>query len=558
MSRIFWIFKLLFLFCLTIALQAQDEPLQEDDTNIQNEVIEVVKLYEPILADAQKVKLVPDLEEQEVAATNGKTPVFNDYQVPNRFLSLTFDPPTLRPLAHKAERSEPLHNFWLKAGFGNYTTPLLDLSASTRRPDKHVLGFNLQHLSSRVPEDYQQDFMNNAGKVFGKFYLNQQYLNVEAAVKHNRYFYYGYDWADTLNYPNNEDVQIDAFTVPISIEMGNKTTNNSSFYHKTGIDYHYHQTNWQVQENQVALRSDIQKRFDSGWGLGFEGEGNFTTYDDSIRFGLTSIQTFTLNAVPHLSYAQPWGKVQLGVNLLVDQNEFIPYPDVELSIHVIEKYLTLYGAWQKRAIKNNSRNTFEKNPFIGQSQFYQNSVKESRFLGFRGNIKSNWIFDVSGGQYLTEKQPLFVNLTEDPSQFLVVYDDNMQAIGGQASLAWQKNDHNSITATVQYFDYTTESENEAWHLPNLQFSLGGNWQPIPKLNIQPNIVVYNGAKARRFDGTAIDLDPILDLNLSVDYWLANNFSLFLDANNLLNRKTERFLNYPSYGINVVGGIKLKF
>jgi len=557
-------FLLLLLFMgVWVSATAQDTLSTDgfDQTDvIQNEVIEVVKLYEPILADAKKIKLVPDLKEQEVAqSNNASNPVFNDYQVPNRFLSLTFEPPGLKPLALKKKRPESLYNAWLKAGYGNYNTPLIDFSVSTGRPSENSLGLQLQHLSSRVPENYQQDFMNNLGKAFGNFYFGKNYLNVSLAGEYDQYFYYGYDWTDSTNYPLDEDVKINTLTIPISVELGSAEENNANVFYKFGLDYHFFNTNWNTKENQVGYRLDLEKRFDNRWLVGIDSDANFTTYEDSLKQGENSLETFALNAVPYVGITQPWGKLRLGVNLGVDQNDFLPYPDLQFAVHLIEKQLTLYGGWNKEVIKNNARNMTEQNPFLRQTPFYLNSVKESRFVGFSGNVGSNFMFDLKGGQYITDKQPLFINMAVDPAQFTIIYDSMLTTLGGVASLSYIFNEQNSISASFQYLGFSAEDETEGvWHIAPIEFNLSGTWEPIPKLKLRTDFIVYSGVEARAIDGTVVNLDAILDWNIGAQYWFGEKFAMFLDGNNLLNRKTARFLNYPRYGLNAIGGIQYRF
>jgi outer membrane receptor protein involved in Fe transport len=43
-----------------------------------------------------------------------------------------------------------------------------------------------------------------------------------------------------------------------------------------------------------------------------------------------------------------------------------------------------------------------------------------------------------------------------------------------------------------------------------------------------------------------------------DYRITPKFSIFAQANNLTNRRYQRYLNYPSQGINVLGGASYSF
>jgi outer membrane receptor protein involved in Fe transport len=54
------------------------------------------------------------------------------------------------------------------------------------------------------------------------------------------------------------------------------------------------------------------------------------------------------------------------------------------------------------------------------------------------------------------------------------------------------------------------------------------------------------------------MDPFVDLNIGVDYRYSKNLSAFIQLNNLANNRYDRFVNYPVYGINILGGFTFTF
>ena len=51
---------------------------------------------------------------------------------------------------------------------------------------------------------------------------------------------------------------------------------------------------------------------------------------------------------------------------------------------------------------------------------------------------------------------------------------------------------------------------------------------------------------------------LLDLNVGGSYQFAKNFGVFLDVNNMLNNKRERWYNYPMVGLNFLAGLTARF
>ncbi|MCK7556670.1 TonB-dependent receptor [Chitinophaga sedimenti] len=50
----------------------------------------------------------------------------------------------------------------------------------------------------------------------------------------------------------------------------------------------------------------------------------------------------------------------------------------------------------------------------------------------------------------------------------------------------------------------------------------------------------------------------MDMNVGAQYNIGKNFAVWANANNLFNSKYQRWNNYASYGLNVLGGVMIKF
>jgi hypothetical protein len=49
-----------------------------------------------------------------------------------------------------------------------------------------------------------------------------------------------------------------------------------------------------------------------------------------------------------------------------------------------------------------------------------------------------------------------------------------------------------------------------------------------------------------------------DLSAGMEFKVNKMFSAWLDVNNILNNKYERWHNYEVYGLNVLGGVRISF
>ena len=55
-----------------------------------------------------------------------------------------------------------------------------------------------------------------------------------------------------------------------------------------------------------------------------------------------------------------------------------------------------------------------------------------------------------------------------------------------------------------------------------------------------------------------ELPSYIDANLSVEYFYSPLFSAFLNINNITNSKYSKWHNYPTQGINIMGGFSYRF
>jgi outer membrane cobalamin receptor len=56
----------------------------------------------------------------------------------------------------------------------------------------------------------------------------------------------------------------------------------------------------------------------------------------------------------------------------------------------------------------------------------------------------------------------------------------------------------------------------------------------------------------------VKLDPIIDLNFKFTYLLSDHFNVFVSANNVFNKNYQRYLYYPTQGVNFLGGLSYSF
>jgi outer membrane receptor protein involved in Fe transport len=82
--------------------------------------------------------------------------------------------------------------------------------------------------------------------------------------------------------------------------------------------------------------------------------------------------------------------------------------------------------------------------------------------------------------------------------------------------------------------------------------------PTAKLNFSAYAYVLGGINARDTGFNAVKLKTIADIGLNAEYTIVPRLSAFVQFNNLLNSKYQRWQGYEVYGFNIYGGLRLKF
>ena len=119
-----------------------------------------------------------------------------------------------------------------------------------------------------------------------------------------------------------------------------------------------------------------------------------------------------------------------------------------------------------------------------------------------------------------------------------------------------------MIGTVNQNIYDTKLDNEkAWHLPATEISAQAIYTSADgKLKGNAQLFLQDGVPTTTspIPGRNDDLNALFDLNVGGEYWFSKNFGAFLQLNNLLDNTRQRWYFYPTYGINVLGGISVRF
>ncbi|MCB0514358.1 MAG: hypothetical protein KDC60_08015, partial [Bacteroidetes bacterium] len=93
------------------------------DTIYDLDVVNIIQSYEPILINSDKIPLLPDVPKFSKNKPDPQTYQFSDVKG-----KINYSAEDIRPIKMSLPQADKQKFLYLKAGFGNYLTPLLNLS----------------------------------------------------------------------------------------------------------------------------------------------------------------------------------------------------------------------------------------------------------------------------------------------------------------------------------------------------------------------------------------------------------------------------------------------
>jgi len=146
------------------------------------------------------------------------------------------------------------------------------------------------------------------------------------------------------------------------------------------------------------------------------------------------------------------------------------------------------------------------------------------------------------------------------TKFVIVYDtvsSNYNHIYG--SVGYDITPNVFVSLGGDHYFYTTSDVAEPWHRPRYKVKFFSKFKLADKFNITADAYFMGGLKARApVTGQVEELDPILDISVGLEYLISKQASIFVNTYNVIGKEYERYLNYPSRQLQVIGGLSYSF
>lgn len=536
------LFAFCFLACQQVLFGQKDLP---------TESVNIVKDFDARLLESNKLKVTPSLPPLDTTTKR------QDYLVPPKQSVVNYEAPTLKPIGMKSSKKEKDYNGYFKGGGGVPASIYGELGYAYNAGEKFDGKLWLRHHSANRKSFENQRFANNDFLANGNIYLDKNLaVEARAAYSLDKVYFYGYDH-DSLEY-TSEQVRQD-FKI---LELGGRLYNGErtdadlnfsvapSFYQlndyysnkETGFDLNLSATKWFAEKHplRIAIRTD------------------FTSYNDTAKQTLNNIYL-----QPAFTFHADFIRIRLGGTFASNRDEFQVFPDVDVNLRLWGDGLQVFAGAGGDLRKNTYRSISTYNPFI---QMRGVNLKNTAWRQFYGGLKGNLGWLEYNGQLSYGKasdlalfQARFDSVGRPGiTRFGVVYD-SVTVFGIQGTVKLKPVKNLLLTGTVSQNAYDLSAENEAWGLPSLEFNASAVYTLLDgKASLRGEVYLADDIAFHNQEGLTEKTGGLFDLSFGGAYRFTENIGVFLDFNNVLNNRRERWLDYPMFGTNILGGITARF
>lgn len=532
------------LVTICIGLMAWVASVRAQD-NLPSEQVQVIKNFEARLADANKLTITPGLPAADTSTLR------YTYQLQPRTLALQYEAPTIRPLGIKSEKQDPGYKGLIQAGYGYPSSPYAYAGYRANPNAQLNLGASFRHLSMNDSKQYaNRRFMDNDLHLESTYFTDQ-----ELALKGNLdfsmddYYQYGYDHEvyDTLS-----GVKRRFNTAALGFQLYNGENNKANLNYFANLDVYRHADNFANRETGVLLDLGAKKYIAQKHPIALEIKTDLSTLQDTVKQTLNNF-----NLLPSFTFHSNAFRIKAGANIAIHNDEYFIYPDLALALAISGNQIILFGGWTGDLQKNNFRSLSTYNPFIARRIHVMNSQYNDYFGGLKGNV-SFIQYELKGGYKQTKDMALFQATNTLPIGFDVLYDDvNLIYALGNIVVHPVKNVEIGLMITKNFYNPATQAK--AWYLPDLEGNARIQYKTMgDRLQVALETYYMDKFPTLGAFGETGESNTLLDVNVQADFFITKKFGVFAHLNNLANIQHRRWLDYPGIGLNVIGGLQVRF
>lgn len=573
---------------LTLPLSAQEE--EKIDSTLARSVT-VEREFQPIIQDAGKLAVSPSRIENQVEPS---TLNYSTYADP---LQANFNVNPLACSLTTFAQPSPTHNY-LEGAIGHPLTRLhFNYFLAPRKntsmnfyahhhgqwgrhtwSDSHV-GLNFQQVYSECVLYFQVDGKNRFYTHYGRYYNGGNGL--------------------IINHFSDFRPEDKTSIWLLNTHIGVRSRSGEALQYKVETGYNAYMLPSEATEHAVRTRAEVSYgEGDHKGGANIFVQNAFYSIDQSQHLADTLYNArHGIRIEPYYEYNGDAVRVHVGVNL--DMNigkgqylsgnkdlSFAPSPNVDLEYRIIPEWLALNAGAKGSFSFGTLEGYLTMNPYLKvipgiTSHHVSGYTPVHAYLGFKIRPTKTFLIDVRADYALLKNQSVFLTPDYDmlyasqnggPLSYLDYLYSDWQHWRVGAELTYHYQDIVHILLSGYY---------HKWIQDNIEIFPGAAYMDVhptagrpydrPSWDIHLRIDarinskwslysdnIFMGSRWGLTHGDDVQLRPTIDIRLGAQYEINSWLSVYLQLNNLLNRRNEVYYTYQTQGFNGLIGARWRF
>jgi len=564
---------------VALGAQAQTQPGKgKARGTIQDAEIEIVKDRVNTLPEAtrnfEKIRLAPPPK-----PTRQVTYTYPDFRLPATRLN-----PAVQVLTVAQEELAPLTGNYVKLGLGNYGSVYGRAHLHSTRNEQYSYGLDVRHNSSKTgPVDGQNSGASlTSAALTGEYYLGRAAVGAALDFARDTYHFYGYDRSKLAAEPSPDDIK-QTFTRFGARAYARNRATDAALQYEVGLGYKYFGDRYDVSEHNLLVNGKAGYALSETSRLTLDAQGSFISEKQPLGpVGQTGDLSRTRNFFQATPAYELTGKTGLSLTLGATlgyssdapsgEGKGMINPAVRVGYAVVPEKFQLYAGLGGAIQRVTRYDLSQENPWLAPGQTVVDThAGPTVYGGFTATPVSG--LELAARATFGRARDLYFyrNSVANTSKFDLVYDSTtINVVNVHTEALYSASEKVRVGFKADYNHYGVKSLAQAYGRPAFLGTLYGTYNASDKLLLGANFYYYSANYGQGYvpgvtlpfpgSRTVVDrqTNSVIDLGLRADYRITPKFSVFAMGNNLTGRRSQRYLNYQSQGINVIGGLTYSF
>jgi hypothetical protein len=470
----------------------------------------------------------------------------------------SYDPLVPKLPAPPKPPMDELQNNLVKISFGRFASPYAKIYLNSGRNVNGRVGLDFSHASSSKGYLDYAEWRDDIGGAYGEYYTQENTFKGNIRIKNSNYFYFA-DTTVRIN-PELKDSIRNTFT---KIEVNGsvlKNYNPEGVNYDVGVRFQGYFDRWDDKEMHFSVLPKLNWKITDKFGAGIYSDLTFS----NSSFDTLQQSRFFLDVTPTVTFKMDGLNVQGGIKVnsfTGTTSKFAAYPVLKANYQLVPDKLSLAAGLVGEMRYLKYYDLIDQNRYLDR----QPDIRPMRdalnvYLGVDGQLAKYFTYTARVYTKKVKDQLIYFN-PENAAYFQMQYDSNFTQSGAELSLIFNKNDKVRAGIKGDFRSFRTSNIVKNFNMPGTKVDIWGSYNFANKVWIAAEVYVF-GPRTMGLTNDSIPAEikqgVVADVNLSAEYRFSKRLSVFLELNNLLDNRWQRWYNYQERPFDIKGGLTFSF